>query len=114
MDKNTRLAHGGKMKPSLLLSGFILVFLISAPLTSSATIEAESQTSASTTTHKPTAKNDKPYSGYSVDGRTSASVLSAKRSHQVAKKDEIGLVVFSGLFAIAVIGFLTRHFFQNK
>lgn len=102
------------MKTPLLISGFILIFLISVPLTSSATIEAENQTSTSTTTHKPTAKNDKPYSGYSVDGRTSASVLSAKRSHQVAKKDEIGLVVFSGLFAIAVIGFLTQQFFQKK
>lgn len=45
--------------------------------------------------------------GYSVDGRTSASVLAAKRSHQVAKEDEIGLSVFSGLFVIAVIGFFS-------
>lgn len=101
------------MKTPLLTSGFILVFLLSAPLTASATIEAESQTST-TTTHKSPEKSNKPYSGYSVDGRTSASVLSAKRSHQVAKKDEIGLIVFSGLFAIAVIGFLTHQFFQKK
>lgn len=56
--------------------------------------------------------NSKP--GYSVDGRTSASVLAAKRSHQVAKKDEIGLSVFSGLFAIAVIGFFSKKLFDNQ
>ena len=51
--------------------------------------------------------------GYSADGRTSASVLAAKRSHQVAKEDEIGLSVFSGLFVIAVIGFFSKHFFDK-
>lgn len=37
------------------------------------------------------------YTGYEVDGRTSASVLSAKRGHAVSSKDEIGLTVFSGV-----------------
>lgn len=52
--------------------------------------------------------------GYSVDGRTSASVLAAKRSHEVAKEDEIGLSVFSGLFVIAVIGFFSKQFFDKR
>jgi len=52
--------------------------------------------------------------GYAVDGRTSASVLSAKRSHEVAKEDEIGLAVFSGLFVIAVIGFFSNEWFKRK
>lgn len=52
--------------------------------------------------------------GYSVDGRTSASVLAAKRSHEVAREDEVGLSVFSGLFAIAVIGFFTHQYFNKK
>lgn len=53
-------------------------------------------------------------SGYSVDGRTSASVLAAKRSHEVAKEDEIGLAVFSGLFVIAIIGFFSQKLFEKK
>lgn len=53
-------------------------------------------------------------SGYSVDGRTSASVLAAKRSHQVAREDEIGLSVFSGLFAIAIIVFFSKKYFDSK
>ena len=52
--------------------------------------------------------------GYAVDGRTSASVLSAKRSHEVAKEDEIGLAVFSGLFVIAIIGFFSHEWFKRK
>lgn len=57
-------------------------------------------------------ENSKP--GYSADGRTSASVLAAKRSHEVAKEDEIGLSVFSGIFVIAVIGFFAKNYFDNK
>lgn len=61
-------------------------------------------------------KSDKAYSkpGYSVDGRTSASVLAAKRSHEVSKEDEIGLSVFSGLFVIALIGFFSQKLFEKK
>lgn len=61
-------------------------------------------------------KSDKEHSkpGYSVDGRTSASVLAAKRSHEVAKEDEIGLSVFSGLFVIALIGFFAQKLFEKK
>lgn len=59
---------------------------------------------------------DKEHSkpGYSVDGRTSASVLAAKRSHEVSKEDEIGLTVFSGLFVIALIGFFSQKLFEKK
>ena len=65
---------------------------------------------------KPTEKSSKiatSKAGYSVDGRTSASVLAAKRSHQVAKEDEIGLAVFSGLIVIAVIGFFSQKLFEK-
>jgi hypothetical protein len=44
-------------------------------------------------------------SAYEVDGRTSASVLSAKRSHAVSSKDEIGLTVFSGVIVMGLIVF---------
>jgi len=56
--------------------------------------------------------NSKP--GYSVDGRTSASVLAAKRSHEVAAEDQIGLSVFSGLFVIAIIGFFAKQYFDKR
>lgn len=102
------------MNTPLPLSLFILVFLFSAPLVSTVIIAAESQTTATTTSQNKVIKGNKPYSGYSVDGRTSASILSAKRSHEVAKEDEMGLVIFSGLFVIAVIGFFTHLFFEKK
>ncbi|MGR8931023.1 MAG: hypothetical protein ACU836_10305 [Gammaproteobacteria bacterium] len=56
----------------------------------------------------------KSKAGYSVDGRTSASVLAAKRSLEVAKEDEMGLTIFSGLFVIAIIGFFSTKFFGKK
>lgn len=52
--------------------------------------------------------------GYSVDGRTSASVLSAKRSHSVKKEDEVGLAVFSGLIVIGAIGFFSSLWLDRK
>jgi hypothetical protein len=112
--ENEMSVYGGSMKPPLTLSLFILVFLFSAPFVSTAIIAAESQTTATTTNQKKATKGNKPYSGYSVDGRTSASILSAKRSHEVAKEDEMGLAIFSGLIVIAVIGFLTHLFFEKK
>ncbi|MDD2759579.1 MAG: hypothetical protein PHH11_04735 [Methylomonas sp.] len=53
-------------------------------------------------------------SGYAIDGSASASVLAAKRSHKVARDDEIGLSVFSGLFVIAIIGFFSSKLFEKK
>lgn len=52
------------------------------------------------------------YAGYDVDGRTSASVLAAKRSHSVSKNDETILAVFSGILAIGLIFFLV-HILQK-
>ncbi len=62
----------------------------------------------------PAVAKEKEKPGYAVDGRTSASVLAAKRSHEVAKEDKIGLSVFSGLFVIAIIGFFSTKFFEKK
>jgi hypothetical protein len=52
--------------------------------------------------------------GYEVDGRTSASVLAAKRSHEVTKSDELGLSIVSGLFVIAIIGYFSHLWFDRK
>lgn len=62
----------------------------------------------------PLAAKENSKAGYSVDGRTSASVLAAKRSHEVAKEDETGLAVYSGLFVIAIIGFFSAKLFDKK
>jgi hypothetical protein len=43
-----------------------------------------------------------------ADGRTSASVLAAKRSHQVSKQDADTLAIFSGLFVIAIVVAVAR------
>ena len=53
-------------------------------------------------------KTANPYAGYDVDGRTSASVLAAKRSHAVSTNDENLLAVFSGILAIGMIVFLVH------
>lgn len=52
--------------------------------------------------------------GYEVDGRTSASVLAAQRAHSVPRQDEIGLSVYSGIFAIGLIVFFSQLFNQRK
>lgn len=57
---------------------------------------------------------DRAKSGYEVDGRSSASVLAAQRSHQVSKSDETGLAVVSGLMAIGVIVFLVGIFTEKR
>ncbi len=54
------------------------------------------------------------YSGYEVDGRTSASVLAAKRSHEVSNRDKNGLAIFSGIFVIGLIVFFTQALTKKK
>jgi len=51
--------------------------------------------------------------GYAADGRTSASILAAKRSHQVADRDATGLSVFSGLIVIGLVVFLLPKLFDK-
>ncbi len=46
--------------------------------------------------------------GYEVDGRTSASVLAAQRSHSVGAKDKMGLAIYSGIFVIGLIVFFVQ------
>ncbi|WP_445370235.1 hypothetical protein ACH518_11885 [Methylomonas sp. HW2-6] len=46
--------------------------------------------------------------GYEVDGRTSASVLAAKRAHTQSAGDETGLAVYSGIFIIGLIMFFAQ------
>ena len=50
-------------------------------------------------------KSSDKYAGYRTDGRATASVLAAKRSHAVSKEDETGLALFSGLIAIGALAF---------
>lgn len=63
---------------------------------------------------RPKDQRDSKYTGYEVDGRTSASVLTAKRSHSVAREDELGLAVYSGIFVIGLIIFFARLLNQRK
>lgn len=46
--------------------------------------------------------------GYEVDGRTSASVLAAQRSHAVSSQDQTLLSVFSGLLVIGGVVWLAK------
>lgn len=57
---------------------------------------------------------DQAKSGYEVDGRTSASVLAAQRSHAVSKSDETGLAVGSGLMVIGMIVFLVKILTEKR
>ena len=54
------------------------------------------------------------YTGYEIDGRTSASVLAAKRSHEVSSRDKNGLAIFSGIFVIGLVVFFSQVFFKKK
>ncbi len=54
------------------------------------------------------------YLGYSVDGRTSASVLAAQRSHTVAGEDERDFAVFTGIVVIFIVIFFSQIDFLNK
>ncbi len=58
---------------------------------------------------KKTEQNDStkyiPKTGYEIDGRTTASVLAAKRSHSVSEQDQSGLATFLGIIVVGVIIF---------
>ncbi|WP_132324840.1 MULTISPECIES: hypothetical protein [Methylomonas] len=76
----------------------------------SGTLPATSACFAATSApgHNPSEKPASVKTGYEVDGRTSASVLAAKRAHSVDRQDEIGLAVYSGVFVIGLIVFFTQ------
>lgn len=77
-------------------------------------------TTPSLLTAKPPSIEDKSkssareqYTGYTVDGRTSASVLAAQRSHSIAGKDETNFAIYSGATVICMI-LIFAHFLSNK
>lgn len=70
--------------------------------------------SVAATATPPTSQNSDSKPGYSVDGRTSASVIAAKRSHAVSKDDETGLAIASGLIVIGVIVFFSQTLLNKK
>jgi len=64
------------------------------------------------------AKDSKPaddkYLGYSVDGRASASILAAQRSHTVAGKDERNFAVFTGIVVVVIVYIFLQFAFKNR
>lgn len=78
----------------------LIVWIICAPLTVWAETGLDKEHSAK-------------YAGYQTDGRTSASVLSAKRSHSVSPQDELGLTLFSAFFVIGAIAF-AANFLEKR
>lgn len=80
------------------------VWLATSPWTAQQAAAADTSASEYKTANR--------YAGYDVDGRTSASVLAAKRSHAVSTSDENRLAVFSGILAIGMIVFLV-HILQK-
>ncbi|MGZ4959295.1 MAG: hypothetical protein ACXV7J_08585 [Methylomonas sp.] len=81
---------------------------------SPAATESASIAAQNGSTSSKTVKRSGSYSGYSVDGRTSASVLTAKRSHAVSKQDETGLAIYSGLMVIGLIVFFVHALSKKK
>ncbi len=61
-------------------------------------------------------KNQKhiKYSGYSMDGVTSASKLAAQRSHTVAGQDERNFAIFTGVVVIMIVVFFSQIVFNKK
>jgi hypothetical protein len=110
------------MKTFNLIKYITAAMLICLPLLATAqpgynpTLTSSSKT-ISQNSQAGTAKNARrstSYSGYEVDGRTSASVLAAKRSHEVSKRDANGLAIFSGVFVICLIVFFTQALSKKK
>ena len=97
----------------IIILGMLLCssFLATAQAVTNPPSKAMSQISVGETGNQ--AKRSASYSGYEVDGRTSASVLAAKRSHSVSKQDENGLAIFSGIFVICLIVFFTQVFWKK-
>lgn len=97
------------------LKSFLAILLLVYPLMGSAeSVDRSSNSEPKESMHSAASPDKTPKSGYQVDGRTSASVLAAKRSHSVSKQDETGLAVFSGLMAIGLIVFVTKIFMESK
>ena len=51
--------------------------------------------------------------GLEFDGRSSASVIAAQRSHAVSDEDQTLLAVFTGIFAIGLIVFVVRFLIKK-
>ncbi len=107
------------MKLTSSLKNALAILLLShalAGLAQPGNTDPVNTTAASET--KPDAAKSSPgsdkYAGYSVDGRTSASVLAAKRSHTVSDEDERGLAVYSGLIVIGLIVFVVYALTKRK
>lgn len=107
------------MKISSSFKIILAILLIIYPMAITArTNDLNSSNSAnaseSKSSNEVTTKQARKYSGYSVDGRTSASVLAAKRSHSASKQDEMGLAMFSGLIVIGLIVFFVQTLSKKK
>jgi hypothetical protein len=104
------------MKVKILLL-VVSIILTMCPITQPATANP-GNTNPSAAQTKTKAKSneqaDTKYLGYSVDGRTSASVLAAQRSHTVAAKDERNFAIFTGIVVVFIIVFFTQIEFFDK
>jgi hypothetical protein len=85
-----------------MIFSLLLVAALSTPGISAAPGAAQSSASSNR------------YAGYEVDGRTSASVIAAKRLHTVSERDETGLAIYSGVFVIALILFFANQLQKPK
>ena len=104
------------MKAKTLLSVMVVILalkVITQPATANPIrtnvpyTQAESKAKANGTV-------DTKYLGYSVDGRTSASVLAAQRSHTVAGKDERNFAIFTGIVVILIVIFFSQIEFYDR
>ena len=110
------------MKNISLIKYMIVTVLICLPLLAASQSASNSASPAGTEAKTQmrevgVAKNSgrsAAYTGYEIDGRTSASVLAAKRSHEVSSRDKNGLAIFSGIFVIGLVVFFSQVFFKKK
>jgi hypothetical protein len=104
------------MKANTLLLILLIILalkVITQPVTANPgkTIASSAQTESKAKSNEPV--NTK-YLGYSVDGRTSASVLAAQRSHTVAGKDERNFAIFTGIVVILIVIFFSQFEFYDS
>ena len=104
------------MKMHTVFIGLFVILLITSPLVSAIESQAVNAKNTATTSGAIVVASEQSYNPDnskktgSIDGTTSASKLSAQRSHYVSKHDETGLSIFLGLIILCLIGFFLKPF----
>jgi len=103
-----------EMKKYIIYKSLIVLLVISFSALSKAESFIPIETMGDAVVHAVSYKTSAVKLDKAIDGKTGASKLRAKKSHSVSKQDETKLIVFLGLFAMAIIVFFIKFFTNGK